>query len=130
MASFADTETGSTWSWLPAASAAAVAGLDEIGQQGILAHVADMVGVAQQALAQATSLDGVDDVRIHGALVGIEFSDRGVSGAVATEALNRGILVVATDTTVVLSPPLNLDLAEYRGGIDTVVAAAESILSH
>jgi 4-aminobutyrate aminotransferase-like enzyme len=132
LGAFDDVATGSTWAWLPAACAAALATLDELTRPGVLAHVR---AIEERSLAAFGALkdrfEQVGDVRSAGALTAVEFvADRaskaraaGLQDAVAAEVLARGVLTDSSTTSLNIQPSLVTPL-EVIDDVAAIVADA------
>lgn len=112
---FDDVSTGSTWSWLPAACAAALETLAVFEREPILAHVMELERAAEPALAQlAERHDCVGDVRVVGGFIAVEFVKDGTTKErdlplmerVAWGCLRRGLLADPSSTSLNLQPSL------------------------
>lgn len=117
---FAPGNHGSTFGGNPLACAAAIAVIDTIEQEAIVARAAElgerMLAGFNAALA---GVDGVVAIRGRGMMIGIQL-DR-ATAPLPGQALARGLLINATaDTVVRLLPPLNLSNEECDQIIDGV----------
>ena len=100
---------------------------------GLLEH-AKAVGeeiIAGLREIQAQHPEAIRDVRGVGLMIGVEFADSALSGAVQQAAFERGLLVLEAGETVVrMSPPLVVTQEEARIGVrifgEAVAAAAAS----
>ncbi|WP_218221523.1 acetylornithine transaminase [Nesterenkonia sp. Act20] len=130
---------GTTFGGNPAATAAALATLEVIESQDLLAHVRHVSRYAQQRLE---ALDFVTEVRAHGLLIGIEIATEpdgstdasspsgrstssGARGAPApamvAAALVAGFIINATGpTTLRLAPPLIITTEQIQRFIDAL----------
>jgi 4-aminobutyrate aminotransferase-like enzyme len=115
LGSFDDVSTGSTWSWLPAACAAALATLAELGRPGVLEHVRDLEAAGWRLFGSLTDrYEDVGDVRVRGCLIAVELvvdraSKQRASGrqeALARECLDRGLLADSSTTSYNIQPSL------------------------
>ena len=115
MASFDDVSTGSTWSWLPAACAAALATIDLFERELILDNVRALDAAARDALRPLLHrYEAVGDVRVVGCFIAIEFvKDRTTKERhselmhrVAEGCIRRGLLGDASTTSFNLQPSL------------------------
>ncbi|WP_029089854.1 acetylornithine transaminase [Brevibacterium album] len=103
---------GSTFSGNPLATAAALAVLRTLGQEGLVDRAAQLGASARDAL---TGLDEVSEVTGAGLLLGLELSD-GQAKAVAAAALEAGYIVnPVTETRLRLAPPLIVTEDELLG---------------
>ena len=110
-----DVPTGSTWSWLPASCAAALATLDFFEREPVLENVASLELLAADRLAELErTFEAVGDVRAIGCFLAIELvRDRAtkeraddLQEAVAAEACRRGVLGDSSTTSLNLQPSL------------------------
>jgi 4-aminobutyrate aminotransferase-like enzyme len=134
---FDDISTGSTWSWLPAACAAALSTLDAFAKEPILEHVRelDRVGSARLSALKDKHLS-IGDVRVVGCFMAIEFvrdrdtkeRDLEMQERVAEACLQRGLLVDSSTTSLNLQPSLITPVEILERGFDIVEAAIESAL--
>jgi len=115
MGSFDDVSTGSTWSWLPAACAAALATIDLFEREPILENVRALEDAARTALSPlAERYDAVGDVRAVGCFIAIEFvkdrktkeRDPELMHRVDEACIRRGLLGDASTTSFNLQPSL------------------------
>jgi acetylornithine/N-succinyldiaminopimelate aminotransferase len=113
---------GTTFGGNPVACAAALAVLDTIEEEGLLAQVADLGAVLRSGLSAD---DRVVAVRGRGLLIGLDLTVD--APAVVAAARDRGFLVNATGArTVRLAPPLVLGHDEA----EAFRAAWSGILDH
>ena len=114
---------GSTYGGNPVAAAAALAVLDTVQRDGLLAH-AQVVGARLRAGVLGLDHPLVAAVRGVGALLAIGFTAP-VAGAVAAAALEAGFIVNAVAPDAVrLAPPLVVTLEQ----VDEFVAALPALL--
>ena len=119
---------GTTFGGNPVCAAAAGAVLDEIEEQGLLDHVADLGARWRQDIA-GLGLDEVAEVRGRGLLIGVEFTV-----PLARELVDAGrdagfILNATSPSTLRLAPPLVLSAAEaatFTTALPGLVADARS----
>ena len=101
---FAPGNHGTTFGGNPVASAAALAVLDTIEKEGLLAHV-HQVG---EQLVAGLAHEHVTEIRGRGLLIGLDL-DRPLAAAVARAALRHGYVVNdCTPSRIRLAPPLVL----------------------
>jgi 4-aminobutyrate aminotransferase-like enzyme len=128
MATFDDVSTGSTWSWLPAASAAAIATIERFEREPILENVRAIDAAARRALLPLLDrYEPVGDVRVVGCFIAIEFvkdrttkeRDPRLMHRVAEGCIRRGLLGDASTTSFNLQPSLVMppELMERVGAI-------------
>lgn len=115
MGSFDDVPTGSTWAWLPAACAAALATLEVFRREPVLENVRALDARARETLGRLPERhEAVGDVRIKGGFMAVEFvRDREtrerapeLQEAVAQECLRRGLLADSSTTSYNSQPSL------------------------
>lgn len=135
---------GSTFGGNPAACAAALATLEVIEEEGLLAR-AEAIGEAirTRMAALRRRVPGLGDVRGPGAMIGLEFvredgitPDPEVVNAVVAHARGRGLILLPTGTygnVIRLLPPLRLADAELIEGLDlleeAILAVTEAALA-
>lgn len=136
MASFDDVSTGSTWSWLPGACAAALATIEVFEREPILEGVRALEEAARTALLPLVErYASVGDVRVVGCFIAIEFvkdtitkeRDPDLMHRVAEGCIRRGLLGDASTTSFNLQPSLVMpvELMERAGEIvDEAIAEA------
>ena len=138
MDSFSDLSTGSTWSWLPASCAAAIATIHRLREPGVLEHVREIDGALSkglQGLQQAHPCIG--DVRVRGCFAAIEFvTDQDtreraldVQHAVARACLERGLLADSSTTSYNIQPSFITPLALIDRAVGIVDAAITEVTS-
>ncbi len=112
---FDDVSTGSTWSWLPAACAAAIETLDIFEREPILEHVRELDRVTREALQPVWDRHAcIGDVRVVGCFIAVEFvkdpttkeRDPELQEAVAWACARRGLLADSSTTSLNLQPSL------------------------
>ncbi len=115
MGGFDDVPTGSTWSWLPAACAAALATIDIYQSEPVLENVAELESLAAARLTELRNrFARIGDVRAVGCFIAIEFvadretgeRDHRLQDAVAAEMLRRGVIADSSTTSLNLQPSL------------------------
>ncbi len=133
---FEDVSTGSTWSWLPAACAAALETLAVFEREPILENVRALDAAASAALAPLMDrYECIGDIRVVGCFIAIEFvkdrdtkeRDPALMEKVAWACARRGLLADASTTSLNLQPSLitPVDVMERGVGIlDDSIAAA------
>jgi len=138
LGSFDDVSTGSTWAWLPAGCAAALATLDELTRPGVLDHVMAIEERSRAAFgALADRFGAVGDVRSVGALTAVELvrdraskeRDIGLQEAVAREVLARGLITDSSTTSLNIQPSLVTPLEVIDQAADIVAGAIEAVLA-
>jgi 4-aminobutyrate aminotransferase-like enzyme len=136
MGGFDDLPTGSTWSWLPASCAAALATLDLYEREPVLEHVRELERVAADRLAAlADRFEQIGDARAVGCFLAIEFvSDRRtkerateLQHAVAAEACRRGVIADSSTTSLNLQPSLVMPAPALERALEIVAEAIETV---
>ncbi|MQA75396.1 MAG: acetylornithine/succinylornithine family transaminase [Solirubrobacterales bacterium] len=113
---------GSTFAGGPVAAAAALAALDVIADDGLLARVRDL---GERFRAGLSGLDGVAEVRGRGLMVGVTLVDGLDARAVASRALEAGLVLnVPGDGMLRFLPPLVIGEHE----VDEALALLEDAL--
>ena len=133
---FDDVETGSTWSWLPAACAAALETIAVFEREPVLENVRAIEAAARAALGPLHERHAcIGDARVIGCFIAIEFvkdrmsKDRypELQERVAIECRNRGLLADSATASLNLQPSLvtPVDVVERCIGIldESIVAA-------
>jgi putrescine aminotransferase len=116
----------STFGGSPLACAAALAALDVLVEDGLVANARDR-GAELLAGARAIARrypDAIAEVRGAGLLVGVELRSEGYAGTIIPELLKRGITAAWTlnqQRVIRLEPPLIVDAAQ----IATALAALD-----
>lgn len=136
MGTFDDTETGSTWSWLPAACAGALKGIEIFERDRVLDNVLRLEEVARRTLGGLPErYSVVGDVRIRGTYIAVEFvGDRvtkarvpGFQRAVERECVRRGLVLITHNAALRVLPSLTMPTDVFAVGmeiIDESIAAA------
>jgi 4-aminobutyrate aminotransferase-like enzyme len=137
MGAFDDVSTGSTWAWLPASCAAAIAMLDELTSPGVLDHVMAIEARSRECFGALLDRFGVlGDVRSVGALTALEFvTDRAtkerdleLQDAVAYEVFARGLITDSSTTSLNVQPSLITPLEVIDQAADIVSQAISTVL--
>lgn len=120
---------GSTFGGNPLASTAALATLEIIESDGLLAHAEQLGNYIREALV--TSLQGVAGVSVirnAGLMIGVEL-DR-PCGDLVKQALEAGLLInVTADKVVRLLPPLIMSESEAQQLVDTLTPLIKKFLA-
>jgi 4-aminobutyrate aminotransferase-like enzyme len=112
---FDDVSTGSTWSWLPAACAAALATLDALEREPVLENVRALEHAGRLRLeALRDRHPSIGDVRVVGCFMAIEFvadrltkdRDLELQERVALACVRRGLIADSSTTSLNLQPSL------------------------
>jgi len=114
---------GSTYSGTAIATAAVNATIDEMLR---IDAPALAVAAGAKLVTALLKLDGVDGVRGHGLMLGVELAD-GIDARVAyADLLEAGLIVNAVNpTTIRLIPPLNISDAEVAEAVAMIGAALD-----
>ena len=116
-------EHGSTFGGGSVAARAALAALEVLSEPSLLASVRDLGKLLER---RCVDIDGVEQVRRRGLMVGLGLRDGIDSREVAEAALQSGLVVNAPNPrTVRLLPPLVVAEAEVIGGCDRLAEALE-----
>jgi 4-aminobutyrate aminotransferase-like enzyme len=138
MGGFDDVPTGSTWAWLPASCAAALATLDVFEREPVLENVRALDARAHETLARLPERhEAIGDVRIKGCFMAVEFvRDRRtkerapeVQEAVALECLQHGLLADSSTTSYNIQPSLVMPvevLDQAVGILDEAIATVRA----
>lgn len=133
---FDDVSTGSTWSWLPAACAAALATLDVFEREPVLEHVMALEAAGLEKLRDLQGrYEAIGDVRAVGCFQAVEFvkdratkeRDLDLQDRVAAGCVRRGLLLDASTTSLNIQPSLVMPVAEMDtvfGILDESIAEA------
>jgi 4-aminobutyrate aminotransferase-like enzyme len=129
---FADVSTGSTWSWLPAACAAALATLDVFEREPVLANVRALEEVGLDGMQHlAAKYPAIGDVRAAGCFMAIEFvtdhetkeRDLALQERVAHGCVQRGLLIDPSTTSLNIQPSLTMPV-DVMGTVMDILDAA------
>jgi acetylornithine/N-succinyldiaminopimelate aminotransferase len=118
---------GTTFGGGPLACAVAIAVIDTLEKDGLLAH-ATAVGeyFMDQLRKLAEKHDTIVDVRGKGLMIGAELDSADLAKLTVTEMLKRRIVInVTSDTTLRFLPPYILERAQ----VDTAIAALDEIFT-
>jgi acetylornithine aminotransferase/acetylornithine/N-succinyldiaminopimelate aminotransferase len=118
---------GTTFGGGPLACAVAIAVIDHIEKEGLLAHITEVGDYFQQQLRTlAARHECIVDVRGRGLMVAAEVDSAELGKTVVAEMLKRHILINCTSDTVLrFLPPYILE----RAHVDTAIAALDAILT-
>lgn len=120
---------GTTFGGGPLVCAAALAVLDTLETEGLLAH-AHTVGLAikQRLEAELAGMPGVKEIRGQGLMLGIELERP--CGELVSQALTNGLLInVTRDKVVRLLPPLTITTQEADTLLDILIPLIQSFLN-
>jgi 4-aminobutyrate aminotransferase-like enzyme len=135
---FDDVSTGSTWSWLPAACAAALETLRVFEREPILEHVRELERVAGEGLRRVMDRhECVGDVRVVGCFIAVEFvrdrrtkdRDPDLQEAVAWACARRGLLADSSTTSLNLQPSLVTPLEVMERAVAILDEAIADVLA-
>lgn len=133
-----DVPTGSTWAWLPASCAAALATLDVYAAEPVLENVAELEALASERLGELRDrFERIGDVRAVGCFQAIEFVrdretmelDSELQEAVAAEMLRRGVLADSSTTSLNIQPSLVMPAAVLDRTYAIVAESIETALA-
>ncbi len=118
---------GTTFGGNPFACAVAIAVLDAIRQEGVLANVTEVGGYfKERLLALGAKHDAIKEVRALGLMIGVEFHSTQVATEIAAAMMQKRILLNRTSENVLrFLPPFILK----REHVDLAVAALDALLS-
>jgi acetylornithine/N-succinyldiaminopimelate aminotransferase len=118
---------GTTFGGGPLACAVAIAVIDTIKRDDLLAHINDVGTFFHQQLTQlAKRHDSIIDVRGKGLMLGIELNSADLAQRVAAQMMERRIIINRTSDTVLrLLPPFLLE----RQHVETAIKALDEIFS-
>ena len=131
---FDDISTGSTWSWLPAACAAALATLDVFEAEPVLENVMALEAAGLEGLrALESKYSAIGDVRAVGCFMAIEFvtdrdtkeRDLDLQERVAWACLRRGLLIDPSTTSLNIQPSLTMPVEV----MDTVLGILDEAIA-
>jgi 4-aminobutyrate aminotransferase-like enzyme len=133
---FDDVSTGSTWSWLPAACAAALTTLDVFEAEPVLENVMALEAAGLEGLeGLGERYTAIGDVRAVGCFMTIEFvkdretkeRDLDLQDRVAGACVRRGLLVDPSTTSLNIQPSLTMPvevMGTVLGILDEAIAEA------
>jgi acetylornithine/N-succinyldiaminopimelate aminotransferase len=118
---------GTTFGGNPLACAVAIAVIDTIKRDNLLAHINEVGSYFHDQLTQlAKRHDCITEVRGKGLMLGIEINSADLAQRVATQMMERRIIINRTSETVLrLLPPFLLE----RQHVDTAIKAFDEIFS-
>ncbi len=118
---------GTTFGGGPLACAVAIAVIDAIEKEGLLAHAVEVGDYFQAQLRElAAKHDAIVDVRGKGLMVAAEVDSADLGKLIVAEMLKRRILINCTSETVLrFLPPYILE----REHVDTAIAALDEVLA-
>jgi len=118
---------GTTFGGGPLACAVAIAVIDTIKREELLSHIREVGGYFQAKLNElAVRHDCIVDVRGFGLMLGVELNSPELAQQVATQMMERRIIVNRTSETVLrFLPPYILE----RNHVETAISALDEILN-
>jgi acetylornithine aminotransferase/acetylornithine/N-succinyldiaminopimelate aminotransferase len=118
---------GTTFGGGPLACAVAIAVIDAMEKEGLLAHAAEVGDYFQEQLrGLASKHEAIVDVRGMGLMLAAELDSADLAKRTVAEMLKRHILINCTSDTVLrFLPPYILE----RSHVDTAIAALDEVLS-
>lgn len=130
---------GTTFGGNPTAAAAAIATLDTVESEGIVARARELGAAARERLqALADRHQRIGELRGVGTMLALEFveadgvtPDPAATDAVVAGARDRGLLLLSTGTysnVIRLLPPLNLSDAELDEGLSKIEETVDAVL--
>lgn len=119
---------GTTFGGGPLACAVAIAVIDTIEREKLLAHAAELGEYfIAQLRALATKHESIVDVRGKGLMIGAELDSADLAKLTVAEMLKRHIIINCTSDTVLrFLPPYILE----RAHVDTAIASLDEIFTH
>jgi acetylornithine aminotransferase/acetylornithine/N-succinyldiaminopimelate aminotransferase len=118
---------GTTFGGGPLACAVAIAVIDTIKQQNLLNHIRSVGDFFHEELSKlAARHDCIVDVRGIGLMLGLELNSADLAKRVATQLMDRRIIVNRTSETVLrFLPPFILE----NKHVETVIKALDEVVS-
>jgi acetylornithine aminotransferase/acetylornithine/N-succinyldiaminopimelate aminotransferase len=118
---------GTTFGGGPLACAVAIAVIDTIEKEGLLAHVVKVGDYFQSQLRElAAKHEAIREVRGKGFMIGVELDSADLAKTIVAEMLKRHIVINCTSDTVLrFLPPYILE----RQHVDTAIAALDEIFT-
>jgi acetylornithine/N-succinyldiaminopimelate aminotransferase len=118
---------GTTFGGGPLACAVAIAVIDTLEKDGLLAHATDVGEYFMDQLRKlATKHEAIIDVRGKGLMIGAELDSADLAKLVGAKMLKRRIVInVTSDTTLRFLPPYILERAQ----VGTAIAALDEIFA-
>ncbi len=121
----------STFGGGPLAASVALAVIDVIEREGLLAHALEIGSYLAQAVRDAAPPGAVVAARGRGCLWGFQLAEGVDAGAVACAMLTSGVLCSTAGSGVIrMSPPLNATLAECDRAARALAAALSAPAVH
>ncbi len=138
MGGYDDVPTGSTWSWLPWATAASLATIEAFEREPVLENVNELERVGREKLGGlADRFDQIGEVRATGGFQAIEFvldpetkeRDPELQHLVAERSAELGILMDSSSTSLNIQPSLLMPPDEFAAALDRVEVAVETAVT-
>jgi 4-aminobutyrate aminotransferase-like enzyme len=135
---FDDVSTGSTFSWLPAACAAALATLDVFEREPVLENVRVLETAGLEGLRSLMAkYDAIGDVRATGCFMAVEFvkdrttkeRDLDLQERVAWGCVRRGLLADPSTTSLNLQPSLTMPVEVMSTALEILDEAIAEALA-
>lgn len=117
---------GSTFGGNPVSCIAALATLDVIEEEGLIARSADLGARALERLSPLAGNGKVVEVRGRGLMVGVETAGKEVAAAAQAQCLDRSMIVLncgPQSHVLRLVPPLNISDEDFETGLATLEEA-------
>ncbi|MGH3367286.1 MAG: aspartate aminotransferase family protein [Nocardioidaceae bacterium] len=118
---------GFTYNGHPVGAAVAMANLDIIEREGLLARALELGERMLSGLKQVEGLAAVREVRGVGLMLGVEVDGEVDAAPVAAGARQQGVIVRATGQKIVLSPPLVVTDEQADRIVDVLVEQLEKL---
>ena len=118
---------GFTYNGHPVGAAVALANLELIENENLLARAERTGRRMLERLEPAAGLDGVREVRGVGLMLGVEVEPERDALGVATRALERGVVVRASGQKIVMSPPFVIEQQDADRVVDVLLEELERL---
>jgi adenosylmethionine-8-amino-7-oxononanoate aminotransferase len=118
---------GFTYNGHPVGAAVALANVDIIEREGLLARASEIGEHMLQALQPMESLPAVFDVRGVGLMLGVELHEGYDAAPVAAGCRARGVILRATGQKIVMSPPLVIERDQADRIVEALAAELEAL---
>ncbi|MBN8865955.1 MAG: aminotransferase class III-fold pyridoxal phosphate-dependent enzyme [Solirubrobacterales bacterium] len=134
LGAFDDVPTGSTWSWLPWASAAALATIEAFEREPILENVRELEAVGREKLGGIQERHPqVGEARAFGGFQALEFvldhetreRDPELQHLVGRRAAELGILTDSSSTSLNIQPSLSMPPEAFAAALDRIEVAVD-----
>ncbi|MGK2933195.1 MAG: aspartate aminotransferase family protein [Solirubrobacterales bacterium] len=138
MGGYDDVPTGSTWSWLPWATAASLATIEAFEREPVLENVNELDRVGREKLgALAERFSQIGEARATGGFQALEFvldpetkdRDPELQHLVAERSAELGILMDSSSTSLNIQPSLVMPPDEFAAALDRVGQAVETAVT-